>query len=63
MDGQVEYLRRLGDVVKGAEGVGVFYWEPGWVENMALGSSCEDNLLVDPGTGEVRASLSVFGEI
>lgn len=63
VDGQVEYLRRLGDVVKGAEGVGVFYWEPGWVENMALGSSCEDNLLVDPGTGEVRASLSVFGEI
>ncbi|KAG7448735.1 endogalactanase [Guyanagaster necrorhizus] len=41
-------------------GVGLFYWEPGWIGNAGLGSSCEDNLLVDS-SGKARDSMSVFG--
>ncbi|KAK0452395.1 arabinogalactan endo-1,4-beta-galactosidase [Armillaria borealis] len=41
-------------------GIGLFYWEPGWIGNAALGSSCEDNLLVDD-SGAARDSMSVFG--
>ncbi|KAL4896477.1 putative arabinogalactan endo-beta-1,4-galactanase A [Aspergillus ambiguus] len=60
--GQETFLRRLADVVAGTDGgEGVYYWEPAWVENAGLGSSCADNLLVDWKTDQVRASVSVLG--
>ncbi|KAH9833702.1 arabinogalactan endo-1,4-beta-galactosidase [Rhodofomes roseus] len=42
-------------------GQGIYYWEPGWIGNAALGSSCSDNLLVDS-SGAVRQSIDIFGD-
>ncbi|KAI0940111.1 hypothetical protein AcW1_004919 [Taiwanofungus camphoratus] len=44
----------------GGRGQGIFYWEPGWVGNAALGSSCADNLLVTS-SGATRPSINIFG--
>lgn len=45
--GQKEFLERLAAVVEDVSGgLGIYYWEPAWVDNAALGSSCADNLLV-----------------
>ncbi|PLB36368.1 family 53 glycosyl hydrolase [Aspergillus candidus] len=62
-EGQTTFMEKLADVVAGAGGVGVYYWEPGWVGNGGLGSSCEDNLMVEWDGGGVRGSVRVFGEI
>ncbi|KAH8109677.1 arabinogalactan endo-1,4-beta-galactosidase [Phellopilus nigrolimitatus] len=40
-------------------GLGVVYWEPGWVGNADLGSSCSDALLVDS-SGATRTSINLF---
>ncbi|EIW61652.1 arabinogalactan endo-1,4-beta-galactosidase [Trametes versicolor FP-101664 SS1] len=40
-------------------GQGIFYWEPGWIGNAALGSGCADNLLVSS-TGATRDSINIF---
>ncbi|GAB1217008.1 hypothetical protein ATERTT37_006229 [Aspergillus terreus] len=64
VDGQSTFLRRLGEVVAGTDGgAGVYYWEPAWTKNAGLGSSCQDNLLVDYNTDQVRASISALGGI
>ena len=62
-EGQAEFVRRVAGVVEGVQGgVGLFYWEPAWVDNAGLGSSCEANTMFEwPGKG--LSSLSVFGEI
>ncbi|KAF7341964.1 Arabinogalactan endo-beta-1,4-galactanase [Mycena venus] len=39
----------------GSHGIGIIYWEPGWVGNAGLGSSCVDALLVDS-SGNTRTS-------
>ncbi|TFK49440.1 arabinogalactan endo-1,4-beta-galactosidase [Heliocybe sulcata] len=39
--------------------LGICYWEPGWIGNAALGSSCSDALLVDS-NGATRASIDMF---
>jgi arabinogalactan endo-1,4-beta-galactosidase len=58
-DGQVSYVQSVADAVTSAGGVGLFYWEPAWVNNQALGSSCESNTMFEwPGTA--LSSLSVF---
>ncbi|KDQ58683.1 glycoside hydrolase family 53 protein [Jaapia argillacea MUCL 33604] len=44
-----------------AKALGICYWEPGWIGNAALGSSCADNLLVTP-TGAMRMSMDMFWE-
>ncbi|PLN84183.1 family 53 glycosyl hydrolase [Aspergillus taichungensis] len=62
-EGQTAFMEQLAGVVGGAGGVGVYYWEPGWVGNGALGSSCEDVLMVEWDGGGVRGSVRVFGEI
>ncbi|GBE79893.1 Probable arabinogalactan endo-beta-1,4-galactanase [Sparassis crispa] len=41
-------------------GQGIFYWEPGWIGNAALGSGCADNLLVTA-SGATRQSINIFG--
>ncbi|EKM51618.1 glycoside hydrolase family 53 protein [Phanerochaete carnosa HHB-10118-sp] len=45
--------------LSGGHGLGVVYWEPGWVGSAALGSSCSDNLLVDS-SGNTRQSINLF---
>ncbi|KAJ7846332.1 endogalactanase [Mycena olivaceomarginata] len=43
----------------GSHGIGIIYWEPAWIGNAGLGSSCSDALLVD-GSGNTRASIAMF---
>ncbi|KAI9934154.1 hypothetical protein ASPWEDRAFT_50155 [Aspergillus wentii DTO 134E9] len=63
-DGQTTYMKQLAEVVSGTTGgEGIFYWEPGWVENAGLGSSCDDVTMVDYNTDEVRSSVEVFANI
>ncbi|KAK9481085.1 glycosyl hydrolase family 53 protein [Lipomyces japonicus] len=58
--GQIQFLKRLASVIDSAvPKSGLFYWEPTWVQNAALGSSCWDNLLVSY-EGQARKSLSTF---
>ena len=62
-DGQATYVRRVADVVEGVSGgVGLFYWEPAWVNNQGLGSSCESNTMFE-WPGNALSSLSVFGSL
>lgn len=60
--GQTEWMKDVAGVVEEVGGTGLFYWEPAWIDNAALGSSCADNLMVDQ-SGQALSSLSVFGEI
>ncbi|KAJ5625926.1 hypothetical protein N7510_002235 [Penicillium lagena] len=62
--GQQTFLDDLASVVEGVSGgLGIYYWEPAWVNNAGLGSSCADNLLFSYTNDEERASLSTLGEI
>lgn len=61
--GQATWMKDIASVLSGVSGgAGLFYWEPAWIQNANLGSSCADNLMVDS-TGKARSSLSVFGSI
>lgn len=62
VEGQTMFIKKVAEVVRevGEDG-GVYYWEPGWVNNAGLGSSCEDNLMVDWEGDQVRSSVAVFG--
>lgn len=61
--GQTTFVQDVAAVVKGVSGgSGLFYWEPAWIQNAGLGSSCSDNLMVGQ-TGVARSSLAVFGTI
>lgn len=61
--GQSTWVQDVANVVAGVSGgKGLFYWEPAWIDNANLGSSCADNLMFDS-TGAARSSLSVFGKI
>ncbi|KAK4460799.1 family 53 glycosyl hydrolase [Cladorrhinum samala] len=61
--GQVQYVTKVADVVKSVNrGVGLFYWEPAWVHNAGLGSSCAENTMFAY-PGQARSSLSVFRSI
>lgn len=55
-------MKDLAEIVEGVGGDGLFYWEPAWVDNWGLGSSCEYNLMVAD-DGSAMSSLAVFGEI
>ncbi|KAH8690095.1 arabinogalactan endo-1,4-beta-galactosidase gala [Talaromyces proteolyticus] len=62
--GQATFMTDLADVVAGTtNGLGLFYWEPAWIGNAALGSSCSDNLLVDWSTDVFRTSVEVYSTI
>jgi len=59
-DGQRTWIQDVAYVVASVNGgEGLFYWEPAWIQNANLGSSCADNLMFDQ-NGDVRSSLSVF---
>ena len=61
--GQTTFVKDVANVVAGVSGgAGVFYWEPAWVQNAGLGSSCADNLMFAY-SGTARSSLSVFKSI
>ncbi|CAK7198585.1 hypothetical protein SEUCBS139899_001248 [Sporothrix eucalyptigena] len=61
--GQTQWVKAVADVVAGVKGgSGLFYWEPAWVQNANLGSSCADNLMVSS-SGQALSSLSVFSAI
>lgn len=47
-EGQTEFIKRVKNVVRGVPnglGRGVWYWEPAYVSNIALGSQCDDLVL------------------
>lgn len=56
-----EVARRVA-AVPGGKGTGLFYWEPAWIENPGLGSSCGWNLMVGD-DGKAMSSLAVFKEL
>ncbi|KAK4625788.1 Arabinogalactan endo-beta-1,4-galactanase A [Fulvia fulva] len=60
--GQSEWLEKVADVVEDAGGSGLFYWEPAWLGNAGLGSSCEDLLMFD-WEGRALSSVSTFGSL
>ncbi|KAG9257906.1 arabinogalactan endo-1,4-beta-galactosidase [Emericellopsis atlantica] len=62
-EGQSEFVKKVADVVAGVNGgVGLFYWEPAWVDNQALGSSCNSNTMF-AWPGKALSSLNVFSRI
>lgn len=58
--GQVSWISAITSVLSGlpnGHGKGILYWEPAWIGNAALGSSCSDNLVVDS-SGKARSSVT-----
>lgn len=45
--------------VPGGKGTGLFYWEPAWIDNAGLGSSCDWNLMVQT-NGQVMEGMGAF---
>lgn len=45
--------------IPNVNGTGLFYWEPAWLDNAGLGSSCESNTMFTK-TGTALSSMSVF---
>ncbi|PSN67746.1 arabinogalactan endo-1,4-beta-galactosidase-like protein [Corynespora cassiicola Philippines] len=48
--------------VSGGKGNGLFYWEPAWISNPGLGSSCGWNLMVGS-DGKVMEGMAAFRNI
>ncbi|KAH7082253.1 family 53 glycosyl hydrolase [Paraphoma chrysanthemicola] len=64
-DGQTQWMKEVAKrvaAVPNGRGTGLFYWEPAWIENPGLGSSCGWNLMVG-NDGKVMNSLAVFNSI
>lgn len=63
--GQVTWLKELAKrvaAVPNSKGTGLFYWEPTWIDNPGLGSSCVWNLMVEQG-GKMMAGMGAFSSI
>lgn len=60
--GQTTWMKDVANIVNNVGGTGLFYWEPGYLQDPPLGSSCVDNLMVSS-NGQARTSLSVFNDI
>ncbi|KAI1810547.1 glycoside hydrolase family 53 protein [Poronia punctata] len=61
--GQTTFLQKVAGVVSGvSNGKGLFYWEPAWVDNAGLGSSCQSNTMFEY-PGKELSSLDVFSTI
>ncbi|KAF2770590.1 arabinogalactan endo-1,4-beta-galactosidase [Teratosphaeria nubilosa] len=60
--GQTEWMQKVAELVKDAGGNCLLYWEPAWLENESLGSSCEYNLLFKK-SGKAMSSMEVFAKI
>ncbi|KAI1113591.1 glycoside hydrolase family 53 protein [Nemania sp. NC0429] len=61
--GQTTFMQKVTAIVAGVKnGKGIFYWEPAWVDNAGLGSSCSSNtMFAYPGTE--LSSLDVFNSM
>ncbi|KAG8868883.1 hypothetical protein FRB98_003163, partial [Tulasnella sp. 332] len=56
--GQTTWVEDVAAIVAGVSGgEGLFYWEPAWIDNASLGSSCANNLMVSS-AGEALSSLA-----
>lgn len=62
--GQTTWVKEVAKRVSEVEGgIGVEYWEIGWLTNAGLGQTgCEDNIMFEY-EGNARESLAVFSEI
>lgn len=61
--GQTTFVKDVAAVVAATSGgAGLLYWEPAWINNAALGSSCSSNLMFSS-SGVAYSSLAVFGSI
>ena len=60
--GQTTWVKDVASAVEAAGGDGLFYWEPSWIDNASLGSSCVNNLMFD-GDGRAQDSVEVFTAI
>jgi arabinogalactan endo-1,4-beta-galactosidase len=61
--GQTTWVEDITSILNEVSGgAGLFYWEPAWIDNADLGSSCANNLMVSS-TGEALSSLDVFASI
>jgi arabinogalactan endo-1,4-beta-galactosidase len=61
--GQTTWIKDVANIVAGvSNGVGLFYWEPAWIDNAALGSSCANNCMFSS-SGTALSSLAVFSSI
>ncbi|KAI9035652.1 uncharacterized protein KD926_003163 [Aspergillus affinis] len=61
--GQIEYLQRLASTLKAMpNATGLNYWEPVWIDNAGLGSSCEKNVMFDS-SGQAFDSLCAFDSL
>lgn len=62
-EGQSTWLQDVADIVSGVNGgAGIFYWEPAWLDNAALGSSCEYNTMFST-EGKALSSVATFAEL
>ncbi|PHH54786.1 Arabinogalactan endo-beta-1,4-galactanase [Ceratocystis fimbriata CBS 114723] len=63
VDGQTSWMKEVSAIIEGvSNGLGVFYWEPAWVNNPNLGSSCEYNCMFAR-DGTAMSSMAVFNSI
>jgi arabinogalactan endo-1,4-beta-galactosidase len=61
--GQTTFLKDVARIVANVnKGSGIIYWEPAWIDNAGLGSSCADNCMFSS-TGQALSSLAVFKSI
>lgn len=61
--GQSTWLEDVAAVVEDVSGgVGLFYWEPAWINNAALGSSCASNTMFSS-SGVALSSLATFASL
>ncbi|KAL6704083.1 hypothetical protein ACN47E_008746 [Coniothyrium glycines] len=65
VEGQTQWMKEVAKRVTGVpngKGTGLFYWEPAWIDNKSLGSSCGYNLMFAD-DGKVMSSLAVYNSI
>lgn len=61
--GQTTFIQEVASVVAGVKnGNGIFYWEPAWIHNANLGSSCADNCMFSQ-SGQALSSMNVFSQV
>ncbi|KAH9873059.1 hypothetical protein J1614_005456 [Plenodomus biglobosus] len=63
--GQTQWMKEVArrvTAVPGGKGTGLFYWEPTWIDNPGLGSSCVWNLMVEQ-SGKMMEGMAVFNSI
>jgi len=61
-EGQTTWMQKVAGALTAAGGNGLFYWEPAWIDNANLGSSCPYNLMFDD-KGGAMSSINVFQSI